>query len=76
MELEGDCLQVVTSLRNDKFDELQYYGVFVEGSLHLIPYFTVFTSSFICRWGNYLAHGLAHLDLGASFVKQDNVILE
>lgn len=61
--LQGDNLEVLTAVQNRVEDDLLPYGVFISSILSSSHLFSSFSSSFIKRTGNMLAHALAHFSI-------------
>lgn len=73
INLEGDCLQVIHSLRDKDSDSLPAFIIYRDESLRIVRNFSIFSCSFIKRSGNCLAHALAHLNVNSSTSIQDDV---
>lgn len=71
---EGDCSQVISAIQNRLSDPLLSYGAIISQLLLLSSSFRQFSSSFVRRSRNSLAHALAHLSLEHADVSEDSML--
>lgn len=64
--LEGDNMQIVNAVRDREASSLADFVIYLDEPVALIISFSCFSIFFVRRSGNYLAHELAHLNLGSS----------
>lgn len=73
--LEGDNMQIVNAVRDREASSLADFGIYLDELVALIISVSYLSISFVRRSGNYLAHELAHLNLGSSSSLDGDVIL-
>lgn len=69
-----DCAQIAAAIQNRVDDSCLSFGALMSHCLQLSSSFRFFSSSFVKRLGNKLAHALAHLNLDNSDVSDDVVL--